>query len=180
VTRLKYVLVYCLADERFDALAINQRPRQLLTPAAIVHESLKQLDDDNERLQLVAADVASQAALDRVQVLGDLPLLGAALKNLIDNALKYDASGLVQLSVVAQDGQLIFTVRDHGPGLDVHASSRLFEKFARGQQQQHLAGAGLGLYLSRNIAQQHGGDIHIHNAPDVGVVAVLWLPLTTA
>jgi signal transduction histidine kinase len=180
VARLKYVLGYCLADERFDALALNQRPRHLLTPAAIVQESLQQLDDDSERLQLLLADVASQAAQERAQVLGDLPLLGAALKNLLDNALKYDAHGLIQLSVVAQVGQLIFTVRDHGPGLDVQASSRLFEKFARGQQQQHLAGAGLGLYLSRKIAQQHGGDIHIHNAPDVGVVAVLWLPLTTA
>lgn len=180
VERLKYVLGYCLADERLAALAVSQRPRHLLTPAAIVQESLQQLDDDNERLQLLPADVTSQAVLDRAQVLGDLPLLGAALKNLLDNALKYDALGTVQLSVVAQGRQLTLTVRDHGPGLDVQASSRLFEKFARGQQQQHLSGAGLGLHLARKIAQQHGGDIRIHNAPDGGAVAELRLPLAKA
>jgi signal transduction histidine kinase len=177
VARLKYVLGYCLADERLATLAISEHPRHLLTPAAIVQESLQQLDNDSGRLQLLPADAASQAALDRAQVLGDLPLLGAALKNLLDNALKYDARGPVQLSLAVQNGQLMVTVRDHGPGLDAQASRHLFEKFARGQQQQHLAGAGLGLYLSRKIAQQHGGDIHIHNAPDGGAVAELRLPL---
>ena len=177
VARLQYVLGYCLADERLDTLASSEYPRHVLTPAAIVQESLQQLDNDSERLQLLPADAASQAVLDRVHVLGDLPLLGAALKNLLDNALKYGAMGPVQLSVTAQGGQLTLTVRDHGPGLDAQASSRLFEKFARGQQQQHLAGAGLGLYLSRKIAQQHGGGIQIHNAPDGGAVAELRLPL---
>lgn len=177
VARLKYVLGYCLADERLATLATSEYPRHVLTPAAIVQEGLQQLDNDSERLQLLPTEAASQTVLERAQVFGDLPLLGAALKNLLDNALKYDATGLVQMSVTAQNGLLTLTVRDHGPGLDVQASSRLFEKFARGQQQQHLAGAGLGLYLSRKIAQQHGGDIHIHNAPDGGAVAELRLPL---
>ena len=177
VARLKYVLGYCLADERLATLAISEHPCHLLTPAAIVQESLQQLDDDSGRLQLLPADAASQAVVDRAQVMGDLPLLGAALKNLLDNALKYDVRGPVQLSMTAQNGQLTLAVRDHGTGLDAQASRHLFEKFARGQQQQHLAGAGLGLYLSRKIAQQYGGDIHIHNAPDGGVVAELRLPV---
>jgi signal transduction histidine kinase len=86
----------------------------------------------------------------------------------------------VQLSVKVQDRQLRLTVRDHGPGLDAQAISQLFEKFARGQQQQHVAGAGLGLHLSRKIVRQHGGDIQLHNAPDGGAVAELWLPLAMA
>jgi signal transduction histidine kinase len=180
VARLKYVLDYCLADERLVTMASSEPPRHVLTPAAIVQEGLQQLDLDSERLQQVPADAASQALLDRAQVLGDQPLLGAALKNLLDNALKYGATGPVQLSVTAQNGQLTLTVRDHGPGLDAQASLHLFEKFARGQQQQHVAGAGLGLYLSRKIARQHGGDIHIHNAPDGGTVAELRLPLVMA
>ena len=180
VARLKYVVGYCLADERLVTLAINEYPRHLLTPAAIVQESLQQLDNDSGRLQLLPADAASLTVLERAQIMGDLPLLGAALKNLLDNALKYDAMGSVHLSVAAQGGQLTLTVRDHGPGLDAQAISHLFEKFSRGQQQQHLAGAGLGLYLSRKIARQHGGDIHIHNAPDGGAVAELRLPLVMA
>ena len=179
MARLKYVVGYCLADERLVTLAINEYPRHLLAPAAIVQEGLQQLDSDSERLQLVPADATSQTVLERAQIMGDLPLLGAALKNLLDNALKYSTTGLVELSVAARGGQLTLTVRDHGPGLDAQAISHLFEKFSRGQQ-QHLAGAGLGLYLSRKIARQHGGDIHIHNAPDGGAVAELRLPLVRA
>lgn len=180
VTRLEYVLGYCLADERLATLAISECPRHLLTPTLIVQESLKQLDDSTDRLQLLRADAATQAALDQAQLLGDLPLLGAALKNLLDNALKYDLRGPIQLSAAAHGGQLTITVRDHGPGLDSQALVHLFDKFARGQQHQQLAGAGLGLYLSRKIARQHGGDIRIDNAPDGGAVAELRLPLTTA
>ena len=74
---------------------------------------------------------------------------------------------------------MIFTVRDHGPGLDDQESGRLFDKFMRGQQHLHLPGAGLGLPLSLKIVQQHGGDIHIRNASGGGAVAELTLPLVS-
>ncbi len=174
--RLKYVLSYCLADERLATLASAQPPRSVLTAAQILEESLQQLDDDSQRLQLLTA-TAGQAELDAARVLGDLPLLGAALKNLLDNALKYAVNGLVELSVQVQAGQMIFRVRDHGPGLDEQASSRLFEKFTRGSHQQNSPGAGLGLYLSRKIVQQHGGEIRMRNVSGGGAIAELFIPL---
>lgn len=177
VERLKYVLSYCLADERLATLESAQRSRLPLTAADIIEESLQQLDDESQRLQLLAADPASQALLDSAHVLGDLPMLGAALKNLLDNALKYAGNGPVQLSVQVQGAQVTFTVRDHGPGLDDQARSRLFEKFTRGQQHPDTPGAGLGLYLSRKIVQRHGGDMHIRSASGGGAVAELSLPL---
>ena len=179
VERLKYVLGYCLSDERLAILEPAQRPRLPLTATDIIQESLQQLDDDSQRIQLIAADPANQALLDNAHVLGDLPMLGAALKNLLDNALKYDPSGTVELSVQAHEAHMIFTVRDHGPGLDDQESGRLFDKFMRGQQHLHLPGAGLGLPLSLKIVQQHGGDIHIRNASGGGAVAELTLPLVS-
>ena len=179
VERLKYVLGYCLSDERLAILEPAQRPRLPLTAADIIEESLRQLDDDSQRIQLIAADPANQTLLDNAHVLGDLPMLGAALKNLLDNALKYDSSGIVALSVQAHEAHMIFTVRDHGPGLDDQESGRLFDKFMRGQQHLHLPGAGLGLPLSLKIVQQHGGDIHIRNASGGGAVAELTLPLVS-
>ncbi len=176
VERLKYVLGYCLADERLVTSVSAQRRYRPLTVANIIEESLQQLNDDRNRLQLQVADPVSQALLAQAQVLGELSLLGAALKNLLDNALKYDPSGSVLLSVQAQDQQVTFTVRDHGPGLDKQARSRLFEKFTRGQQHPSTPGAGLGLYLSRKIAQKHGGDIRVRSASGGGAVAELTLP----
>jgi signal transduction histidine kinase len=104
-------------------------------------------------------------------------MLGAALKNLLDNALKYAGNGPVQLSARVQGAQVNFTVRDHGPGLDEHARRRLFEKFIRGHQHPYTPGAGLGLYLARKIVQRHGGDIRVHSASGGGTVAELSLPL---
>jgi signal transduction histidine kinase len=175
--RIKYVLGYCLADERMGTLASAQHLRLPLTVADIIEESLQQLDDASNRLQLHAVNPASQALIDGAHVLGELPLLGAALKNLVDNALKYDPHGYVLLSAHVQDRQVTFMVRDHGPGLDSEARSRLFEKFTRGQQHLSTPGAGLGLYLSRMIAQRHGGDIRIHNASGGGTLAEFSLPL---
>jgi signal transduction histidine kinase len=177
VERLKYVLSYCLADERLATLETAQRSRLPLTAADIIEESLQQLGDESQRLQLLAADPDSQALLDRAHVLGDLPMLGAALKNLLDNALKYAGKGPVQLSVQVHGAQVTFTVRDHGPGLDDQEGSRLFEKFTRGQQHPGTPGAGLGLYLSRKIVQRHGGDMRLRTASGGGAVAELSLPL---
>jgi signal transduction histidine kinase len=177
VDRLKYVLGYCLADERLASFELAQRLRSPLSAAEIIEESLKQLDDESGRLQLLPADAASQALLDGGHMLGDLPMLGVALKNLLDNALKYGPSGPVQLTVHAHDGQVTFVVRDYGPGISAPESGQLFNKFMRGQQHLHMPGAGLGLPLSLKIVKQHGGDISIRNASGGGAVAELTLPL---
>ena len=177
VERLKYVLSYCLADERLASLEPAQRLRSPLTVADIIEESLQQLDDQSQRLQLLAPDPTSQALLDNARVLGELPLLGAALKNLLDNALKYAERGPVQLSVRVHSAQVTFIVRDHGPGLDTQISSRLFEKFTRGERHLYKPGAGLGLYLSRKIVNRHGGSLLLHSASGGGALAELSLPL---
>ena len=178
LARLKYVLGYCLADERLATLELAQHPRRRLAPSDIMEESLQQLDDESGRVQLLAVDSANThpSARGDGHVLGDLPMLGVALKNLIDNALKYAGTGPVQLSVQVQVQQVTFTVRDHGPGLDEQAKGRLFDKFTRGQQHLDTPGAGLGLHLARKIVRLHGGDIGIRNASGGGVVAELKLP----
>ena len=178
VERLKYVLSYCLADERLATLELSQPPRSRLAPSDIVEESLVQLDDESRRVQVLSNHHASTPlATGSVKVLGDLPMLGAALKNLLDNALKYGGTGPVQLSVHVEGQQVTFRVLDHGPGLDEESSRRLFEKFTRGQHHLSMPGAGLGLYLSQNIAKQHGGDISIRNPSGGGALAELTLPI---
>ncbi len=178
VARIRYVLSYCLDDARLTNLESAERPYLPLAASDILEESLQQIsEEDCHRVQLLEADPASKALLDRARVMGDLPMLGAALKNLLDNALKYDPSGPIHLSVDAHGARVTFTVRDHGPGLQDKERDRLFDRFMRGQQHLHLPGAGLGLPLALKIVQQHGGDIDISNAAGGGAVAELTLPL---
>ncbi|MDT7836317.1 HAMP domain-containing sensor histidine kinase [Aquabacterium sp. OR-4] len=113
-------------------------------------------------------------ALDRVR----LQLL---LRNLLDNALRHGAGTPVRLSTGLQAGGVQLAVRDHGPGADPATLARLAEPFFRpdAARSRERGGVGLGLYLSRLVAQSHGGRLDIASA-DPGLVVSAWLPLAQA
>jgi len=85
-----------------------------------------------------------------------------AIRNLLENARRYAASGgSVELGAEQRDGVCLVTVRDHGPGLAGDKRERVFEKFRRGTAASRSGnpGVGLGLYLARLIFRDHGGDL---------------------
>jgi two-component system phosphate regulon sensor histidine kinase PhoR len=81
------------------------------------------------------------------------------LSNLLENALKYAAGGTIQvrLGVRTDVGKAIVAVRDQGPGLDKSQLDRIFVPFE--QAERRNVGLGLGVYVARQIAQIHGGDL---------------------
>jgi signal transduction histidine kinase len=87
------------------------------------------------------------------------------LKNLLSNALRYTpaGSGPVELSAELRGRDLVFRVRDHGPGIPEHQVARLGEPFYRGDpsRTRRTGGSGLGLYLSTLIARAHGGALEL-------------------
>jgi two-component system phosphate regulon sensor histidine kinase PhoR len=81
------------------------------------------------------------------------------LSNLLENAVKYSAGGTIQVRVALRPGpprQAIVSVHDQGPGLESGQLDRIFAPF---EAEQRSVGLGLGLYLARQIAQIHGGDV---------------------
>lgn len=106
-------------------------------------------------------------------------LLDCAVRNLVDNALKYsppDRPVAVDVAIVTD--WLAVTVRDHGPGLTQAQCAQAAEPFWRGQRQ--VEGAGLGLSLVATIAARHGGMLTLAPAPGGGLCARLSLPLADA
>jgi signal transduction histidine kinase len=100
--------------------------------------------------------------------------------NLIDNALKYSPGGGVVQVIVAVDGDsAMLRVRDRGIGIAAEDLPRLFTRFGRlvTAENSHIPGTGLGLYLSREIARMHGGDITVTSEVGEGSEFVLTLPL---
>ncbi|HLZ69284.1 MAG TPA: GAF domain-containing sensor histidine kinase [Dehalococcoidia bacterium] len=100
--------------------------------------------------------------------------------NLLENALKYSpGGGPVEVSVRAEDGQALLRVRDHGLGVPAASLGRLFQRFYRVPDEQHrqISGIGVGLYISRTIAEQHGGTLTVEQPNGPGVRFVLRLPL---
>jgi len=71
------------------------------------------------------------------------------------------------------------SVVDNGVGVAREDIPRLFKRFERieNRKTSHVAGTGLGLYLSRELARQHGGDIQVESGPDAGSTFTLSLPL---
>ena len=106
--------------------------------------------------------------------------VGLALQNLIDNALKYTPkNGTIAVKVEAVDEYLQVTVADNGIGVPKNQMEKLFTKVFRGTNavKQETDGSGLGLYIVKNIARRHGGDVWANSEEGKGTTFYLALPL---
>jgi two-component system OmpR family sensor kinase len=98
------------------------------------------------------------------QVNGDRDLLGLALYNLVENALKYSGPGdAVEVRAVEDWRWVIVEVADGGPGIAGEDLPRIFEELFRGANARGLEGSGLGLSLVRLVIERHGGDISVRS-----------------
>lgn len=115
-----------------------------------------------------------------VVVRGDAVRLGIIVTNLLHNAVKYSPDGgVVQCFLNSQDGEAILSVWDQGLGITDTDIDRLFERFGRlvTRQNSHIPGTGLGLYLSRELARLHAGDIVVRSTAGAGSVFTVTLPI---
>ncbi len=157
---------HALRLEPLQALGVLQSVAQMLEPLAA--------------LAGIAVQVEADAAL---QLRSDERALRQILLNLAGNALKYGRRGghlaLQARSVHAGAVEhCAFTVQDDGPGMDEAQLQRLFTPFERlGQDHGAVAGSGLGLVISRQLAEVLGGTLELRSAPGLGTSAELSLPV---
>lgn len=104
------------------------------------------------------------------------------LNNLLSNALKFTEQGEVRLEVEPKGSQLQFHVVDTGPGIPEHLQELIFEKFRQGSAQvsSEHGGTGLGLALSRALAELMDGQLSVSSVPGEGARFTLTLPSATA
>jgi two-component system sensor histidine kinase FlrB len=115
------------------------------------------------------------------QLFGNRKEIAGALINLLENAIQVlGEGGEVQLSATqegqANQGQIVFAVRDNGRGIPLELQARLFEPFFT----TRADGTGLGLAIARGVARAHGGDIVLQSAPGEGSEFRLLLPQAVA
>jgi signal transduction histidine kinase len=108
---------------------------------------------------------------------GDSDRILQVLINLLDNASKY-GSAPVKVSAESTNGVVRIAVSDSGPGIGAADRDRIFEKFYRADPQLTGAasGTGLGLYISRELAERMGGRLALTSAPGEGATFVVELP----
>jgi signal transduction histidine kinase len=116
---------------------------------------------------------------DEVLALGHPTLLGSALRNLIENAIKFTEAGQpIRITVDAGSEEACVTVDDGGSGVPAGERGRIFDPFFRGAEARAARhGTGLGLPILRQVARAHGGEVSVEDSPLGGARFTLRLPL---
>lgn len=96
--------------------------------------------------------------------------------NLLTNALRYGGGGTIEVGVVQEGCTARIDVRDHGKGIAPDYIDRIFEPYERGNKAGEPKGLGLGLYISRQLAVSHGGQLTVQSTPGEGATFSLTLP----
>jgi len=122
-------------------------------------------DRDRERVSVRHENVDLQGSVDEARIT-------LMLKNLVANALRYvpEQGGAVELSTRVDGDELVFSVRDNGPGMSREQAKHIGEPFYRGDpsRTRDTGGTGLGLYLATLVARAHGGSMKLVNPDEAG------------
>jgi PAS domain S-box-containing protein len=102
--------------------------------------------------------------------------LEQVITNLLTNALKYAPGKPIKISLSSDEQNIIFTVQDHGIGIAKEDQRRIFMRFERAVSVNHFGGLGLGLYISHQIVDAHGGTILVESEVDHGSTFTVKLP----
>jgi len=174
VSEMEKIVVTLLEAER-----LNTTHAPLARSRVIVCELVQDLVDDffsrdRDRIELDFRTPALKADIDEARI----TLL---LKNLVSNALRYSKpeDGPIVVTVDADATDLVFTVRDHGPGIPEEQAEHIGEPFYRSDpsRARHTGGTGLGLYLATLVARAHGGSLALADVEGPGACFVIRLPL---
>ncbi|WP_295854466.1 sensor histidine kinase [uncultured Xylophilus sp.] len=201
-----------VAIER-NAARLTRLLNQLLADASTAHRGSLQRFDTVDLVRILREalrDAVPQAdpqpvvrlrcAVATAPLRGDALMLGEAIKNLVDNALKHgvvrgdDPDVVAELDIALQAAPAgrqeaptaaepdpaaaagwELSVADRGPGIAPDEVAAVFDRFARGRE-AGAGGAGLGMAIVRRVADSHGGRIALQPRPGGGLVARLWLP----
>jgi signal transduction histidine kinase len=109
----------------------------------------------------------------------DRELVLIVLRQLLDNAVKYSPPGSsIVIGAAEEEGSVVVTVTDCGPGIPQADLNRVFEKFYRGPHaRERVPGTGMGLAIAREIVRGHGGDLSVVSRPGQGSEFSFALPL---
>ncbi len=157
-----------------NALDYQMRPLDLV---AMIQESVElsnnDLDSDSPRILLDTTE-------EDLVVVGDREALKRALRNLIDNAMKYSPEDQqIQIMIRRVKGWVAVRVIDKGLGVPRFERQQIFEQFYRGSEAQRLEhrGSGLGLAIVKHIIKEHNGRIELESTTGKGSVFTIYLPL---
>jgi signal transduction histidine kinase len=152
-------------------LALKRRRADIIELTDNAIDSVRMMLDGHElKVDFPVEPIEAEVDPDRFQIV---------VRNLLSNAAKYSAAGSdIDVDVRRDTDKAFVSVTDHGVGITPEDQGRLFSRFGRIETSAHVQGTGLGLWLSREIAIMHDGDLTVESAPGSGSTFTLSVPLT--
>ena len=167
-----------LAADILDVTNIEGKSLKLNKTTFDIDEILSQLVTEYSRQ--IEKDVVKNKKIKisyeplHVMILADNYKITQVISNIINNAIKFTDQGIITITGNADSAELTIKISDTGKGIDNEIINRLFDKFVSRSEQ----GTGLGLFISKNIIEAHGGRIiGFNNENGIGATFVIVLPL---
>jgi signal transduction histidine kinase len=197
------LLLQAARDDERAQRRLNTADRQVARLARLTNELLDvsritahrlTLEREQFDLALLAEEVAARFA-DELRRAGSTlerhiegPVLGSwdrmrveqVLNNLLSNAIKYGEGKPISLRVERVPGAARITVEDHGIGITEADQHRIFERFERAVSPTHFGGFGLGLWITKEVVEAHGGRITVQSELQRGSTFTVDLPFAVA
>jgi len=171
-----------LVEELLTISSIEAGDHTVLEPVTL-KEILEPLTQEAEILAATNHNSFSfEAPKQTVKLQANATRLQTAIHNLLENAFKFTKDGKVRLETSIQPTEVTIKVIDNGIGITADELPKLFTKFHRssGQGDNRLsydyAGEGIGLYLTKLIVEEHGGEMHVSSEPGKGSTFTITLP----
>jgi signal transduction histidine kinase len=138
------------------------------------------LDDVVQAFRGTATRAGSELLVSvRGRVVGcwDPIRLEQIVANLVDNSIKFGKGKPIHIDLESTDDTARLSIRDEGLGISDDDKPHVFDQYWRGEDARHFGGLGLGLYVVRELARAHGGDVSLESGPAGGSTFLLELPL---
>lgn len=148
----------------FSPIHINNTLRRLLP--SLQSEHLERKDDFHIQLDETLPPI-----------MGNVGYISEAVKNLVDNAVRYSFVGHpIELRTYQTQSHIMLEVQDYGVGISDEDLTQIFKRFYRKDSAHSTRGFGLGLPIVQRIAQHHGGDVSVMSTLDEGTVFIMRIP----
>lgn len=167
--RLTGLIDTFLAEEWLNRAQLQLQPRRV-DLRSLLADTARDSGTEAERPVTVEGPPALPAIVDPM-------LIRVAVSNLISNAVKYSAGPIaLTLGAHADAGTIEIRVADQGPGIPAEEREAIFERYYRSSSHAALPGAGLGLFIVRQVAGLHGGTVRVEDGPAGGSAFIITLP----
>jgi signal transduction histidine kinase len=175
----------------YDTMQVESRRMKVLVDKLIVLARLENVTESaSEPVDLralaerVVTSLSSLETPSRIALRADPDVvvsvseneLADAVRNLVENAIKYAPTSPIEVDVRGEGERAIVEVTDHGPGLGSEEQQHVFDRFYRGSSRGETEGFGLGLAIAKRVVERAGGTIDLRSAPGEGSRFTISLP----